>query len=615
MPDPSFGAGPGLQPSSADQLGRPAAAGVARWRRLVVPVAVLSAVLGIVLATYWPALSASATYMDDRFYIGEPLVRHPSWASVKKFFGEVLSPSLVNGYYQPLSQLSLMLDSLDPRAASGLMPFHRTTLLLHLLNVALVATLLHLLFGNWPAAGLLGLLYGLHPLNADAVLWVAERKTVLSTAFALGSLLFYVLRARQSRQTHGREWKRYCASLFLYACALLSKPTALPLAALLLVLDYWPLKRLNRSALLEKAPFFVVAGLSAVVAIISQERAAQAGNTQLLNPLYLPLVVTYCFGFYLSKIVHPTALVSDYPNPEPFGLANHQLLATVVAATVVLLAVGLSVRRTRAWLAGVVFFLLALLPTMGIVRFTLSLAANRSVYLPMVGLLLPLGWGLGRLWDASIGALKLSTVRALLFGMGALLVVGSIGVTRRYESHWCGVPGSEANADGTLNLLNYYLTQSPNDWRLHTRLGNEWMERGNRPSAIVEFREAARLNPKWAGNHLNLGRALFTVGQYSEAKQAFANALTRTPNDGRAHLMMGFALLREDDLGGALREFRTAAQLDPSQAIAHYHAAETLARLGRVDEAIEEYRKTLRIEPMHVRALMGLQALMEKKEK
>jgi tetratricopeptide (TPR) repeat protein len=576
----------------------------------VVPAAVLVTVMGIVLATYWPALSASATHMDDKAYLNATPIRHPSWASVKTIFGEVLSPSAASGYYQPLSQLSLMLDFLDPQATSSLLPFHRTTLLLHLLNAALVAVLLHLLFGSWPAAALLSLLYGLHPLNADAVLWLAERKTVLSTAFALGSLLLYVLHVHHADRIRRREWKRYCASLLLYVCAILSKPTAVPLAALLLVLDYWPLKRLNRSALLEKVPFFAVAGLLAVVAIVSQARSAQGGNAQLMHPLYFPLVVAYCFGFYLSKILYPTALVSDYLNPDPFGLANHQVLAPAVAATVVLVAIGLSARRTRAWVGGVVFFLVALLPTMGVVRFTVSLAANRFVYFPMVGLLLPLTWGLGRLWNTSVGVLKVFAVRAILSGTGALLIVGSIAATRRYESHWRGWPGSDASADGTLNLLHYYVSQSPGDWRLHNQLGSEWMERGNLPSAIVGFREAVRLHPTWAGGHLNLGRALFMAGRYSEARRAFAEALTRAPVYGLAHLMMGLTLLREEDLGGALREFRTAAQLNPNRVVARFHAAETLARLGRVDEAIEEYRRILRIEPMNGRAHMALQTLM-----
>jgi hypothetical protein len=506
-----------------------------------------------------------------------------------------------------------MLDFLDPKATSSLMPFHRTTLVLHLLNVALVAVLLYLLFGSWPAAGLLSLLYGLHPLNADAVLWVAERKTVLSTAFALGSLLLYVVHVHHADRIRRREWKRYGASLLLYVCAILAKPTAVPLAALLLVLDYWPLKRLNRSALLEKVPFFVVAGILAVVAIVSQARAAQGGNAQLMHPLYFPLVVVYGFGFYLSKIVYPTGLVSDYLNPDPFGLANPQVLTYAVAGTVVLVAIGLSARRTRAWVGGVGFFLVALLPTIGIVRFTMSLTANRFVYFPMIGLLLPLAWGVGRLWNASIGVRRVLAVRAVLCGMGALLIVGSIAVTRRYESHWRGWPGSDANADGTLNLLHYYVSQSPGDWRLHNQLGSEWMERGNYAAAIARYREAVRLHPSWAGCHINLGRALFMAGRYAEARVAFADALTRAPVYGLAHLMLGRTLLREDDLVGALREFRVAAHLNPNRVDARLQAAETLGRLGRVDEAIEEYQRILRIEPMNPRAHRALAAYMSGK--
>ena len=207
--------------------------------------AIVLAVLGIVLATYLPALKAGALYMDDKFYLGAPEIRQPGLASVKTFFGEVFAPSVVKGYYQPLALVSLMLDFLDPAAANNLLPFHRTTVLLHLLNVALVRVMLFLLFGNWFTAALLGLLYGLHPINVDAILWIAERKQVLSTSFALGSIVCYILYAQRAGPTGHREWKRYCAALVLYAGAVLAKPTAVPVAVLLLVLDYWPLERLS----------------------------------------------------------------------------------------------------------------------------------------------------------------------------------------------------------------------------------------------------------------------------------------------------------------------------------------------------------------------------------
>ena len=578
-------------------------AGGRGWGGLALAVATLIAVLAIVLATYWPALSAAALYMDDKFYLGSPVIRNPSWASLGTIFGEVWSPSLVNGYYQPLSLVSMMLDFVDPTAANSLLPFHRTTLLLHMLNVALVVVLLYRLFDHWFTAALLGLLYGLHPLNADAVLWIAERKTVLCTSFALSSLILYVSYARHADHGGRRDWKRYGAALLMYACALLSKPTALTLVALLPVLDYWPLKRLNRSTLLEKVPFLLVCAVSAAVTVISQAHSGEDGRVQMMRPAYLPLVVAYEIALYLGKVIYPAGLVSDYPGPQPFELANFQVLGSALVTAGILAAIALSLRRTRAWAVGGLFFLVAILPTLGIIRFTSSIAANRSMYLPMVGMLLPLHWELNRLWGSGIGSLKKFGVRAIVAGLAATLAMGSVFATRRYESHW----------HDTLTLLRYYLTQQPNDVKLHTRLGNEWIQRGDYPSAIAEFREALRFNSGWAENWLNLGRASFTIGDYAEAKQAFATALQHTPNDWRAHMLMGTTLTRQKDLEGALVEFRTAARLAPTMAVAHYNVADTLAQQGKSQEAADEYQQTLRLDPRFAGARRALDAMADKK--
>jgi Tfp pilus assembly protein PilF len=574
------------------------------WNRLIVRGAVLLAVLGVVLATYWPSLSAGALYMDDKFYLGAPEVRNPSWASVKTFFSEMLAPSVVKGYYQPLALTSIMLDFLDPAAANNLRPFHRTTLLLHLLNVALVVVLLYILFGNWLISCLLGLLYGLHPLNADAVLWIAERKAVLSTCFALWSLVFYVLYARDADQTYHRDWKRYGMSLLMYIGAVLSKPTAVPVAVLLLVLDYWPLKRLNWRTFLEKVPFLIVCGLYAVITVISQTRSFDAGKVPMMHMSYLPFVVAYSTGLYLFKTVWPAGLVYDYPFPQPFSLTNPEVLLCILGTAAVIAAMAFSVRRTRAWprawLAGGLFFFIAISPALGIVRFTSSVVSNRFMYLPMVGLLLPLCWALTRLWNTAGGAKKVS---GAIVGIGAVLAIGSACVTRSYESKW----------QDTLTLLHYYVTQSPNDWKLHTRLGNEWVERGNYDSAIAEFTKAVRLNPGWAENHLNLGRALFTEGRLPEAQQAFAGALQQTPGDWRCHVLMGITLSRLNNFEGGLKELETASRLAPMAAEVHYNIAGILAQQGRLDEAAKEYRKTLHLDPQFRDAQRALDTIASHK--
>jgi tetratricopeptide (TPR) repeat protein len=369
------------------------------------------------------------------------------------------------------------------------------------------------------------------------------------------------------------------------------------------VLDYWPLKRLNRSTLWEKVPFLLVCAVSAAVTVISQAHSGEDGRVQVMRPAYLPLVVAYEIAFYLGKAVYPAGLVSDYPGPQPFELANFQVLGSALVTAGILAAIALSLRRTRAWAVGGLFFLVAILPTLGIIRFTSSIAANRSMYLPMVGMLLPLHWELNRLWGSGIGRLKKFGVRAIVVGLTATLAIGSVFATRRYESHW----------HDTLTLLRYYLTQQPNDVKLHTRLGNEWIQRGDYPSAIAEFREALRFNSSWAENWLNLGRASFTIGDYAEAKQAFATALQHTPNDWRAHMLMGTTLTRQKDLEGALVEFRSAVRLAPTMAVAHYNVAETLAQQGKSQEAADEYQQTLRLDPRFTGARRALDAMADEK--
>lgn len=571
--------------------------------RLVVA-SLVAAVLATVLIVYWPALSAGALYMDDKFYLG-PVLRNPSWASVKAIFGEVLSPSMVNGYYQPLSLLSILLDFLIAPEGGALPAIHRTTLVLHLLNVALVICLLRALLGHWLAAAAAGLLYGLHPLNADAVLWVAERKTVLSSCFALASLLLYVQHARREVETGRLDGKRYGLSLVFYACALLSKPTALPLVALLPLLDLWPLARLSKRAWLEKVPFLLICVLSAVVTIISQSRSGDVGRAELMKPQAVPVVAAFSLGFYLWKVVLPAGLVSDYGPPQPFSLTNPAVLGHALVAVAVAVAIVLSARRTRAWVVGGAFFVIALLPTLGIIRFTWSVTANRSVYFPMIGWLIPVAWYLGRAWPSDSGpagtSFRTARAKVALVLVVALAAIAAVA-TRRYEAHW----------RDSVALLEHYVSEKPEEGTFYTRLGNEWIVRRDFPKAIAAFQQAARFNPFWTENHLNLGRALFTVGRYAEAKTAFATALQQHPNDWRAHMLMGMTLERLQTPEAALSEFRRASVLAPQAAQPHFNIANVLAGQGRMTEAAAEYRQTLRLEPRFTEARVALEQIETK---
>jgi hypothetical protein len=216
-------------------------------------VAVLTvAVCAAALITHWPALSAQALSFDDnRYFVENFLVRNPSWESAKRFLTEVLEPSTVGGYYQPLTMISLMLDYALGGQTDSLLPFHITSLALHIANTALIIVLLYQLFGlAWVAAGV-GLLFGVHPLTVEPIPWVGERKTLLAAFFTLWSLVLYM------RFVHKGSSKAYRGSIILFVLALMSKPTSTPLPALMLLTDYWPLRRLKWRSLLEKLLFLL----------------------------------------------------------------------------------------------------------------------------------------------------------------------------------------------------------------------------------------------------------------------------------------------------------------------------------------------------------------------
>lgn len=291
----------------------------------------------LVFAAHLPALSAQAMLVDDSQYlINNLLVQNPSWASARRFLTEVWRPSSVMGYYQPLTMISLMVDYAFGGRPDNLRPFHRTSLVLHIANTALVVVLLFLLFGNpWVAAGL-GLLFGLHPMTVEPIAWVSDRKTILAAFFTLWSLIFYVRFARNS------TWKLYVCCGVMYVLALMSKPTSTPLPLLMLLIDYWPLRRVRWAAILEKLPLFVIGSFFAIITYISQSRTAYVVLPHQHEVWRIPLIICHNIIFYLCKILWPANLSSYYPFPHPMDLSHPAILTGVIGTCILVLLLVVS---------------------------------------------------------------------------------------------------------------------------------------------------------------------------------------------------------------------------------------------------------------------------------
>ncbi len=602
------------RPAPREREVRPAAGSDVRTLvSLIVLVALLVAI------AHWPALSARALSFDDNQYLTEnPLVQRPSLASAGRFLTEVLEPSTVRGYYQPLAMISLMIDVALGGSPDDIRPFHRTSLALHVANSVLVVVLLYLLFGQAPVAAMVGLLYGVHPLTVEPIPWVGERKTLLTTFFALWSLVLY---ARYMR-TSGRGC--YASSIATYALALLSKPTSTPLPVLMLLLDYWPGRRLGRRAIVEKIPFFVVGGISAAITYVSQARTATVAAPTGYSPAVIPLTLCHNVVFYLSKVVWPIDLSAHYPYPSPFDLSQPRVLAGVIGTAVLVPALLISWRWTRAMLVGWLVFFVAIFPTMGVVGFTHSIASDKYAYLPLVGLLLVLAWGLGRGWSA-LGVWRPPWGRLAMAGVVLVVAAAEIIMTRRQLTTW----------QDTESHFRHMLALAPEARVLHFGLGDALRTKAQaltrmRPSTSPEpgslfaeaekhYRRATRpgRDSPFGRNdlltcsaHNNLGNLLARRKQVDEAMVHWNEVLRLNPDNCNAHNNLGIALGWKGRTDDAIRHYTEALRIRSDLPETHTNLGIQLARRGQLDEAIEHYTTALRLRPHFALAILNLRDAM-----
>ena len=556
------------------------------------PAILIVAACAIVAVAHWPALAAQATNFDDGQYLLENrLVQNPSWHSLGEFFGKVLEPSTVGGYYQPIAMTSLMLDWAMGGRATNLRAFHRTSLALHVLNTALVIVLLYMFFGNPWTAALVGLLFGIHPMTVETIPWVGERKTLLATFFSLWSLVLYVRFVRRPR-----VWV-YGLALLGFVLALLSKPTSTPLPALLLLLDYWPLNRLSWRAVVEKVPFVVIAAISAVITYISQARTAAVALMPHQNaPLQIPFIICHNIVFYLYKMVWPTDLTSHYPFPEPLSLEHPMILAGVIGTIILTIAIVISMRWTRAVVTGALFFLLCIFPTLGVITFTTAIASDKYVYLPVVGLLMVLTFALGRLWQAGSGGGEQLVRRGAIVAVVLLLGALEFRATRNYLTQW----------KDTATLYTYMLKFDPLADMLHDYLGVQLQDQGRIDDAIREFTIALQINPMSYSAYNNLGVAFAQQGKTQEALQCFVAAVRSGPKFARGYGNLGRALAALGRADEARPFYEKALELDPFSLDAHQGLAVLLATKGQLDQAAAHFRTAMQVNANYVEAYIGL---------
>ncbi len=552
------------------------------FRQRILLCGLTAAVCIATVTAHWPALSCRALSLDDSEYIiGNPLVENPGWSSVNRIVAEVTKPSTVAGSYIPLTMLSQMLDYAMGGRMNNLRPFHRTSLILHVANTALVILLMYEIFGGiWPAA-IAGLLFGIHPLTVGRITWVADRKTALGAFFALWCLLLYV------RYTHKQFRWRLGVSLLMYALSLLSKPSGLPLPAVMLLLDYWPLGRLNWRAIREKALFFTVGAASFIISYISFEHTAPIVSMSQTGFSKIPLIVCYNIIFYLYKIIWPVNLTVFYPFPKPMSLSHPMVLTGVVGSCALITALLISWRWTRAFVTGWLIFFAAIFPTMGVIGFTDAIAGDRFLYLPSVGYLLILSWILNKVWDSEQVKDLLRPRRIITLAAVAIVSVLEITGTRAYLVYW----------RDTETHRKYVSKLAPDSAQIHEFAGLALVKEGKNEEAEYHFKEAVRLESRYYRPYVNLGVMLAQRGELDEAIKHFKMALLLKPDNDEAHHNLGHALYSKGDIDGAIKHYRESIRLVPDSpktlgALAWALATSSSAEYRNGAEAVELAKKS-----------------------
>ncbi len=503
--------------------------------------------------------------------------------------------------WHPLTWISHMVDwSLYGRNPVG---HHLTNVFLHAANAILLFLLLLYMTGYSGRAAIVAFLFAVQPAHVESVAWLAERKDLLCAFFSLIALLAYAWYVRNP------SWKRFSWVVLASACALMSKPMAVTLPFVMLLLDYWPLRRVSftqqsravlfsslRKLCLEKWPLFILAILSSIVTFIAQQ---SGGSVIVLEafPMWVRLsnaAISYCR--YLRIAFWPYPLRAYYYHDR----IHISILAAVLSAIALLLitAVCWRMRKTRPYcLFGWLWFLGTLVPVIGIVQVGVQAMAERYTYLPFIGIFIAVVWLIA---DAVANSPKLKVAARLL---AVAVIVACAIETSAQVKVW----------KNTVTLFTHVLQVDPRGELPNSSLGVQCLRQGNLAESLKYFDQALVYNPYGA---MTLSYSAYALMQTHDrhnlqvAGQRIQQALSVTPGDFFSWADLG---LWSAYMGRPRDEetySRKALAINPDFAVAHLYLADALQAQGRFDEAAQQCRQAIALDPENSDAHISLGAIL-----
>jgi len=579
-----------------------------------------------ILSVYWQVRNYSFVNYDDRQYVTQNhyVQAGLTLESIKWSFTAIHASN-----WHPLTWLSHMLDCQIYEMNPG--HHHMTNVLLHILNTLLLFLVFKRMTGKLWQSGFVAALFALHPLHVESVAWVAERKDLLSTFFWMLTLWSYV------RYVERSDFNRYLPVLFFFILGLMAKPMLVTLPFVLLLLDYWPLRRFelgsrdennsqqrrfNFGLICEKMPLFFLSAVSSVVTYIVQESSG-AVNSLAVIPFHIRIAnATVSYASYIGKMIWPHNLAVFYPYPE--SIVSWKITGAGLLLGVISVIVCQMVRTKPYFAVGWLWYIGSLVPVIGIVQAGVQKMADRYTYVPLIGLFIIIAWGVPDIlvrWRHKKIILAISTT----FVLSAFMICT-----------WFQVK----NWQNSITLFEHALDVTVDNSIAHINLGEALAGQGKIDAAVRHYYEALRIKPNLAAPHLNLGVALKEGGKLSEAINHFSKVLGLKSDCAEVHYELGDTLDRKGDFASAIEHYLEAVRIKPDyakvynnlgviqarqnkdkEAIAHFYKAiqidsayagayynlgKIFTNQGKIEDAIFNYRKTLHFSPENTQALYNL---------
>jgi protein O-mannosyl-transferase len=523
----------------------------------------------------------------DNSYVGAGLTwQGVSWA--------LRTGSMYN--WHPLTWLSYMLDV----QLFGLHPavLHTTNLLIHIANTLLLFIVLYQMTGMAGRSSFVAAMFAAHPLHVESVAWISERKDVLSTLFWMLTLLAYVWYVRQPRAN------RYLLLFGCLALGLMAKPMLVTLPFVLLLLDFWPLRRWqpgekSTSAVrlvVEKVPLVALSAASSVVTFMVQKESGAVARLDLFPMSQRLQNMFIAYAEYIGKMLWPSRLSAFYvyysEMPAWWTIAA---LALIIVSVLAIKAAGKYPFVPVGWF----WYLGTLVPVIGLVQVGLQSMADRYTYVPSIGLFIVVAWGL-----PEISAIR--PYRNTLLPPAAGLALFLCAVTARAQTQYWS---------NTQVLWDHALEVTSNNYVAQNNLGGFLKEIGKPADALPHYQEAVRLKPDYADAHNNMGTVLAALGKPEQAIESYNEALRLDPELAAGHQNLGIAMENLGRLDEARAHLSEAIRLKPDFANAHNGLASLFFRQGKIDEAIAEYSEAVRLRPDFSDAHSNLGAALLRKDR